>query len=499
MSICDLLGDRARDHPERTALVFGSNRLSYRQLASDISECAASLRQQGVNRGNRVALLQGNTPDFVRNIFALFKLGAVAVLLDLNLKPAELRRRLALAKATALIADKELETGLRSAPGSWDDPVPRGLRLEQSPSAMLRAPMESTSMITGGADDTAVVQFSSGTTGQSKCLSRTQRQLIAEFGGFSQAAGVGDGERVLCPVSLSHAHGLCNGMMAALLSGGTLILVKSLVPHELLKLLTEERITIMTCVPFLLETLLKSRAGVTPREVQDLRLCISAGAALKQETYEGILKLLGVRVRQLYGTTETGAIALNSNPQHAACWNSVGRPLPSMEVRILDTQGRQCPVGVAGEVAVRSPQTFAGYENETGESPVFQNGFFRTGDLGSMDGCGNLSLTGRLKLLINVAGKKVNPAEVEQVLRQHPKVEDVVVVGVRGVSGQEWVEECVKACVVPKAHCSIWEIHEFCGRHLARYQVPKIVEFLDEIPKSATGKILRSALVEATC
>ncbi len=497
MNICDRLEGWAQRHPERTALVFGPRRLTYRQLNTEVSDCAAALRDQGVRKGDRVALLLGNGPEFVRIIFALFKLGAVAVLLDLSLKPVELRRRLALAKASLLVTGKELEESLRLA--GPEEQLPRVLRLEHSPGANLEACAGPAGRLKAGANRAAIVQFSSGTTGQSKCLSRTHGQLILEFESLSRAAVLAEGERILCAVSLSHAHGLCNGMLAALLSGGTLVLVKSLVPHELLRLVAEERATIMTCVPFLLEAILKSRAGFTPREAPHLRLCISAGAPLKNDTYEGILKLLGVRVRQLYGTTETGAIALNLDPSREDGWNSVGQPLPAMEVKILDADGHECAAGVAGEIAVRSPQMFGGYENETGESAVFTGGFFRTGDLGSRDTNGNLCITGRLKLLINIAGKKVNPAEVEEVLMSHPKIEEAVVVGVRGAGREAWAEESVKACLVAKTRCSVREIHEFCGRHLARYQVPKLVEFFEKIPKSATGKVLRSALVEASC
>jgi long-chain acyl-CoA synthetase len=284
-------------------------------------------------------------------------------------------------------------------------------------------------------------------------------------------------------------------MLAAVRSAATLAILDDLQPFVLqrdtaLTVLERERVTVFPAVPLILRLLTEAPRGA---DLHALRLCLSAAAALPRATFAEFDRRFGVPVRQLYGTTESGAVAVNLDEDPWATSQSVGRPLDGMEVDIVDAAGTALEPGRIGEIAVRGPALTRGYAGlEQLNGAVFAGGRFLTGDRGRVDGQGRLVITGRKKLLIDVGGDKVDPIEVEDVLAVHPRVREVVVVGVdSGVNG----EATVKAVVVPDGPCGQKELIRFARERLANYKVPQIVEFRDEIPKGTSGKVLRKYLV----
>jgi long-chain acyl-CoA synthetase len=212
-----------------------------------------------------------------------------------------------------------------------------------------------------------------------------------------------------------------------------------------------------------------------------LRLCFSAGNALPRSTFDAFDRAFGIPIRQLYGLTETGAVTINLDEDPWATAASVGRPMPGIDVDVLDVAGDPVEPGHIGDVAVSSPAMTRRHGAR-----------LLTGDRGRIDEAGRLIITGRRKLLIDVSGDKVDPIEVEDVLAVHPKVREVVVVGVpSGIEG----EELIKAVVVGEAACGERELIRFCRERLANYKVPHMVEFREEIPRSSLGKVLRKYLV----
>ena len=244
-------------------------------------------------------------------------------------------------------------------------------------------------------------------------------------------------------------------------------------------------------MPFTLRLLAEAPGSA---DLSSLRLCISAANALPRSTFAAFESKFGVPIRQMYGCTEAGAVTLNLDEDPRANVTSAGRPLRGVEVSIVDDQGAELEVGRNGEVVIRSPAMTGGYAgmDELNELAFREIGYF-SGDRGRLDEDGRLFITGRKKLLIDVRGDKVDPIEVEDVLAVHPKVSEVVVVGVAsGVAG----EELLKAVVVARRECQERELVRYCRERLADYKVPQLVEFRDEIPRNPAGKVLRKYLVE---
>ena len=284
-------------------------------------------------------------------------------------------------------------------------------------------------------------------------------------------------------------------MFAAVATGATLVILEDPNPFLLrrqraLELLEQEKATIFPGVPFNFRLMAEAPASA---DLSSLRLCFSAGTALPRPFFDAFLDKFGVPVRQLYGCTEAGTLTANMDEDPVATFESVGRPVDGVQVRIEDDDGESVPTGSIGEVAVKAPGLTNGYADmEELNSQVFREGYFITGDLGKLDDEGRLTITGRKKLLIEVGGYKVDPIEVEDVVMAHPKVGEAVVVGVPGkVAG----EEVVKAVVVPSDEVDEREVIAYCQEHLANFKVPQVVEFREEIPKSPLGKILRKYLI----
>jgi long-chain acyl-CoA synthetase len=300
---------------------------------------------------------------------------------------------------------------------------------------------------------------------------------------------------VFSTIPLFHSYGLGSCMLAALASGATLTLLEDPHPFVLqrdhaLEVLARTRATVFPAVPFILRLLAEApRHG----DLSSLRLCPSAASAQPRPTYEAFAQRFGVPIRQLYGSTETGAVAANLDDDPWTTWRSVGRPLDGVEIAVLDAAGEPTADGRIGQIAVRSPAMTRGYADRpqlNGE--LFAGGWFLTNDRGRVDEAGRVHISGRKQLLIDVKGDKVDPVEVEDVLAVHPNVHEVVVVGVE--SGAEG-EDLIKAVVVPDGGCEARELIRFARERLSNYKVPQMVEFRDEIPRSPSGDVLRKYLI----
>jgi long-chain acyl-CoA synthetase len=230
-----------------------------------------------------------------------------------------------------------------------------------------------------------------------------------------------------------------------------------------------------------------------PKDLSSLKLVISAGAPLEESTFHRFREKFSIYPRQLYGSTETGVISINlcGDEEIERRFNSVGRPVKNVVVKILGDDGKEVGSGETGEIAVRSPSMTTGYfglPEETAKS--FRGGYYFTGDLGMVDAEGYIYITGRKKFLINVGGFKVDPTEVEKLLTRHPDVVETAVLGVKDGAGNERV----KAVIVSACPLEIREVLEFCSGRIAEYKIPQVIEFRSELPRSPTGKILREQL-----
>lgn len=466
------------------ALVHGAERISHAELAERVARVAGGLTARGLGPGDPVALVMRDTPAFVIGFLAVVGVGAVAVPLNPHYKDAELGFCLRDCGVRAVIADADKAERCRDATLGAVEIIAAG-----DPGAGAVAP------VGAGPDDDAVFQYSAGCTGGPKRVPRTQGQLRAEADSLVATLGLTPSDVLLSTIPLFHSYGMGCCMLAALRSGATLVLLEDAHPFVLqrdhaLEVLERERVTVFPAVPFILRMLAEAPGS---GDLSALRLCFSAAAALPRPTFDAFDQRFGVPIRQLYGFTEAGAVSANLDDDPWTTWRSAGRPLDGVEVAVLDAGGDRVEPGHIGEIAVRSPALTRGYTGLAAlNRQVFRGDHFLTNDRGRLDADGRLHITGRKRLLIDVKGDKVDPIEVEDVLAVHPRVREVVVVGVAsGIDG----EDIIKAVVVPDGACQSRELIRFARERLSNYKAPQMVEFREEIPKSASGEVLRKYLV----
>jgi long-chain acyl-CoA synthetase len=476
------------------ALTYGDEEISHDELWERVGRLAHGFATRGIGPGDRVALVLPNGPDFVIAFLAVAQLRGVAVPLNTQFKKAELAFYFRDCGVRAVITDQAGAALCRAivprvSPWGEAAEVITAIDALADGQPVLAAEPRSP-------DEVVVVQYSSGSTGRPKRVPRTHRQLRAEVEGYVTALGLTADDTIFCAIPLFHTYGMGCCLLAAVRSGATLAILEDRGPFALmreraLERLERERATVFPAVPLIFRLLAESRAQA---DLSSLRLCMSAGNALPRSTFDAFHGAFAIGIRQLYGLTEAGCVTVNLDADAALTAASVGRPIPGAEVAIVDDGGNDLGADRIGEVAVRAPGATRGYAgvDEQINRQAFHDGWFRTGDRGRLDDDGRLVLTGRKKLLIDVRGDKVDPIEVEDVLAVHPRVREVVVVGVAGDSEGE---ELVKAVVVPDDACSERELIRYCNERLANYKVPRMVEFREEIPKNTLGKVLRKYLV----
>lgn len=471
--------------PDKPAVIAGRFAVSYAQLLGRVRDTADQLAKAGVTPGDAVAILLPNGIDFVAACFAAFARQAIAVPVNTRFQKEEIKYYLDSSQSRVLIHENSAAATLADiAPSLTTLIIPPGG--EDAAGGGCREVI-----VPAHAETPAIFMYSSGSTGKPKRVTRTHGQLLAEYQALAATVSLNDADRILCTVPLYHAHGFGNCMFAALLSGGTLVLMEGeFNPREAARLMEAQRITVYPAVPFMVKMIADGFYPTKP-DLGSIRLLFSAGAALPLEVARRFRDVFGLTPRQLYGSTETGAVSINQDGGEGT-EESVGKPLHGVRIDILDEGGQPLSAGEIGEVAIRSPAMTAQYDglpDVTAE--CFQRGYFLPGDLGLVDADGRLYIKGRKKLLINVAGNKVDPLDVEAVIKTHPKVRDVVVLGSPDPNYGEMVKAVV---VVAEDGCAAEEITALCSQRLAWYKVPKRVEFRTEIPRSPLGKILRKYL-----
>jgi long-chain acyl-CoA synthetase len=496
--LLELLYKHADAEPEREAVVYGNERLSFGSLVERIERIASGLVGHDIGPGDAVGLVLRDDPWFLASFYAVAALGAKVVPANPAFKQAELEFWFRTTGVKAVISDERTAGVCERIAAGFDHPVQViGSGAGHGSSLTLAGLFEegvAERLAPRAPDEPLVGQFSSGSTGRPKRLDRTNAQCVAEAEAYL-ALGLTAEDKILAAVPLFHTWGMGSCIFGSAISGATLVILEDPHPfllkrHRALELIAEEKVTIFPGVPFNYRLMAESP---TDADLSSLRLCFTAGMAMPRETFEAFGERFGVLVRQLYGSTETGMIAANLSDDPVSTFESVGQPVKGVELAILDDDGEALPTGEIGEVTVSSPAATDGYGDLPELTAVaFQGGRYFTGDLGRIDESGMLYLEGRKKLLIETGGFKVDPIEVEAVLDAHPEVVESVVVGVdTEIAG----EQRVKAVLVSGGDPDPREIVAFCRERLANFKVPQEIEFRDEIPKSPLGKVLRKYLV----
>ncbi len=488
------------DHPgSRTAIVSGSDRVSYGQLRTEIAATRGVLVGLGLEPGDRVAILCGTNTRFVRGWYAAVGAGMVAVPLNPQAPAAEIQRELSVVNARAVIAGPAgvaaLETLDRTEVAALEHClVPAGSVFEGAidldAAVAQAAPVP---IVDRDDEQLATLLFTSGTAGSPKAAMLTHgnlasniRQVLARPEQVARPDDVS-----VCVVPLFHVLGLNSILNLSLWVGATLVLVERFDPVSMIELVVEEQVSTMAGPPTMWSALTHLE-DVEEGAFSSIRLAASGAAAIPDRVVEEARTRFGIRIYEGYGLTEASPTVTLATGTDAPI-GSIGQPIPGVEVRLVD-DGGDVYVGDPGEVLVRGPNVFRGYLGDPIATArvIDEEGWLHTGDIAVVDDDGYLYLVDRAKDLVIVSGFNVFPAEVELVLVTHPAVREAGVVGIP----HPYSGETVKAFVVAEDGYMVEEdeLVAWCANELARYKCPTKIDFVDEIPRGMGGKVLRREL-----
>jgi acyl-CoA synthetase (AMP-forming)/AMP-acid ligase II len=454
------------------ALAFEQREYSLPQLDALANGMATVLEHRGVRPNDRVAVMSSNRPEFVVALWAIWRLGAAAVLLSPAWKRAEVEHALALTAPTHAVGDHPVLAGVMPML-HLDEPVTPGQRTFEAPNP----------------DSDALLVFSSGTTGMPKAVRHTHASFGVAVRHWRDALQLSSADRIQIMTPPSHILGLLNIVMA-LDSGAWIRLHPRFDIDLMLRHIASDRITIeMAVAPIALA--LAAHPDLESYNLSSLRYIMWCATPVTQSVAETVTRRTGVKWVTAYGASELPVIACNDIED--ARLDTVGRPVPGTRARIvsLDT-GEPLSPGAVGEIEVRSDSVMAGYLPDEATAQAFSDGWYRTGDVGYLDVDGWLRITDRAKEMIKVRGFQVAPAEIEAVLHGHPAIEDCAVFGVPDAVSGEAVVAAVKACTPVEAE----ELVTLVSDRLASYKRLSRVVFVDEIPRLPSGKVLRRVLKE---
>jgi long-chain acyl-CoA synthetase len=493
MNVAQHLERSALLFPDEDALHFEGREWTYRALDEAVSRAAHALDALGMRAGARVALFLPNIPEFCVAYLAAQKTGAVAVSLSAMLRTEELRHVLEDCGAEVLFTTADLlpeAAPLRDllhhvvvCEGDAPGETTLASLCQGMPAAYRAREMEP--------GDPAALLYTSGTTGRQKGATLSHGNVVSNYHATRHCVGSRPGDRHALFLPLFHCFGQNFILNAALASGGTVLLHRRFDPEATPAALRAEGATHLYAVPTLYILLLN--AGMSPARLPTVRFCFSAAATMPVEVARRWEEVFGLPVHEGYGLTETSPFAAY-NHEFAHRPGSIGTPVENVEMRVVDADDRELPDGEWGEICIRGPNVMLGYWNRPAESAeALRGGWFHSGDIGFRAPDGYFYLVDRVKDMINAAGFKVWPREVEEVLYQHPGVRECAVVGLP----DELRGETVAAFVVPRAPgLSGAEVESFCRDRMAAYKVPHRIEIVDSIPKSPTGKVLKRLLRE---
>lgn len=489
----------AAEQPDRLALIDGDTGqgCTYAQLRQTVSALAAGLADAGVAAGSRVAILAKNSKPYVELLLALAALGAIAVPLNIRLHPKEMARNIADAQAHAIVSDAtllpaaepisaqvpsvRLKLVMGTEAAGW---LPLGVLAERGASTPF--PLDA-----GDGATVCTLLYTSGTTGQAKGCALAQRTWTEYATNMAATMGLGRSDTYLALLPYFHIAGL-GTLLSQLVLGGTAVTMAIPDPARMHELIAAHAVTVAFVVPGISGPFIE----LAPAGASSLRLVIIGAGLERRDVPAAIRDRLGADCVAIYGQSESGtkltwatAADLERNP------GTYGRFMPTMTYRLVDEEDRDVPEGQPGELIVRGGSVMLGYWNRPEASAeALRNGWMHTGDVFVRESGGTLRMVDRVKYLIKTGGENVYPQEVENVLREHPDVADVAV---GGVPHPHW-GEAVKAYIVPAAGAMPDRagLAEWVRQSIARYKVPRYIEFVDKIPRNESGKIVKYLLAE---
>jgi len=528
MPIDGMLRNTAREYPRNTALIFGGARIEYRELDHLVDRFARGLFDLGVRKGDRVALLMPNCPQMVIAFYALFRLGAIAVPINPLYQEREIAYQIDNSGAETLVAldilyprisaisdQTRLKTCVMTSIKDFLSPLKKMLyplfQMKESHKVTKRGDLhhvEFKNLLKSGSSDypppdilpgdIAILQYSGGTTGISKGAELTHGNIVSNtYQTTSWYYIIKRGEEIILTVlPLFHTYGIAVCMNLSIATASCMVLVPRFASKDLLKAIQEFRITFFPGIPGIYAAL-NNYKDIGRWDISSVNYCVSGSAPLPLAVSERFEKLTGGVILEGYGLTEASPVT-HSNPVHLERKiGSIGLPLADTDCKIVDADDEQSevPQGEPGELCIKGPQVMKGYWNMPSETAhALRDGWLYTGDVAKIDDDGYFYIIDRKKDMIISEGFNVYPNEIDELVLHHPKVAEAAAVGVpdrlRG--------ERVVLYVVPEEGQTVHqdEIIAYCRERLAKYKVPRKVEFIKELPKTPVGKVLRRVLRE---
>ena len=536
LTLPQMLEETARRFPEQTAIIFpgalgDSGKLNYKELNEQVNRLANALIDLGVKKGDRVALLMPNCPQFVISYYAVLKAGGIVVAFNPLYSGREIEHQLNDCGAKVIIllslfyktvAGLRERTGLRNVVVTnikeYLPPVSRLLftllrERKEGHRADIREAGATMSFrdllgkfpptppsVAVDQNDVAMFQYTGGTTGVSKGAVITHRGPLAntcQMRAWAAPVGVKEGEGLILGVMpLFHVYGLVAVMHFAVLTGQAMVLFPRFVTKQVLKSINKYKPYFFPGVPTMYVAI-NNFPQVKKYNLRSIKACVSGAAPLPVEVQQKFEELTGGKLVEGFGLTESAVLTHCTPILGLRKMGSIGVPVPDVESRIMDIEAgeKEMPMGEVGELTIKAPQVMKGYWNRPEEtSMVLRNGWLYTGDLAKVDADGYFFIVDRKKEMIIAGGYNIYPREVEEVLYEHEKIKEAVCYGVPDA----YRGETVKVAIVLKEGQTATpeEITEYCRTKLAKFKVPKMVEFRQELPKSPIGKVLRRVLVE---
>jgi long-chain acyl-CoA synthetase len=485
-NVADLLAASARERPDRPALIDADRSISYGELDATVDRVAGHLAARVPGTGRRIALLLPNSIEFVIAFFAVLRAGHVAVPLSPSYTAAELIHQVGDCTPALLVTDAGHE-GLAAAAAA----AAHGCAVLTVPAGWAGAAAGATPAAERpGGGDLALILYTSGTSGRPKGAMLSHGALLANQEQLEAVDPpiVRPDDVTLLVLPLFHVYGLNTGLCLALRAGATVVLVPDFDPVATLRLVREHAVTSLVGAPpmYVAWSMLPDVADA----LGSLRLAVSGAAPLPATVQAKLLDAAGLQVHEGYGLTETAPVLTTTLCSPTPKPGSIGRPIPGVELHLLDEAGEEVDEDDPGEIAVRGANLFAGYWPDGADGPG-ADGWWRTGDIAYADSDGDLFIVGRTRELILVSGFNVYPREVEQAIASHPAVAEVAVIGVP----HPYTGETVKALIVPDGTApTAGEIIDHAAARLARFKCPTTVEIVAELPHSLSGKVAKGRL-----
>ncbi len=512
LNLAVLLEDTTRDHPDRIAIILNETKLPYKAVNAAANQVANGLASIGIKKGDKVALSCPNLPFFPIVYYGILKAGAVVVPLNVLLKPREIAYHLRDSDAKAYFCfegTEQLPMGTMGHAAFQDvETCEHFFLITANPAAP--PPIEGTKTlgmfmanqpptidtVQTSPDDTAVILYTSGTTGQPKGAELSHSNMVMN----ARLADVLFGEKThdvhLVTLPLFHSFGQSVQMNAGFYTGATLSLLPRFDAGAALGIMQRDNVTFFAGVPTMYWAMLNHPDADSfdlKKIAANLRLSVSGGAAMPLDVMRGFEEKFSVKIQEGYGLSETSPVASFNRLDRERKPGSVGLPVWGIDMKILDELDRDVAQGELGEIVIRGHNVMKGYYNKPeATADAFRAGWFHTGDIGKVDEDGYFYIVDRVKDMVIRGGFNVYPREVEEVLMSHPQVSLAAVIG---VPHDQYGEE-IKAFVVPMANATITEeeLIAWSKENMADYKYPRVIEFRDTLPMNATGKILKTEL-----